>query len=191
MEYSYTYSITNDTITGFDASKLGDFRNTIFLSLNTIKYINTYGDDLIIFFTSEITGTDKTDLDTIVNNYIYVEPIVQGDKTVRYDINQSNIKGINWVLINTFDFPGSIINNVTHIKFLGKLINGTSYDVKIFDYTNDTTICTQTFTNTNTEILDMGTISNIPTTDVIFEVHVKCDAEESKCSSETINIFYN
>ena len=42
--------------------------------------------------------------------------------------------------------------------------------LRIFDYTHGHTICEKSFTNERKEIIDLGTLSNLPNEDAVFEL---------------------
>ncbi len=73
-----------------------------------------------------------------------------------------------------FIWPGSsYIGTPASIKVTGILDRtGTGY-VKIYDLTNAQQICEGTVTSLSWGIADLGTLSNIPTGEAIWEIHLK------------------
>jgi len=134
--------------------------------------------------------------------------------------NSSKPKGIDWA--NNSDFSQKIfksslegtsqikskeyivainisisenINTISNISVLSYMDNkADSYDVRVYDITNDNIIAEKNFTNTSMEINDLGTLSNLPTNDAIFEVQVKINASKlswSKAYIKEVNVFYS
>jgi hypothetical protein len=65
--------------------------------------------------------------------------------------------------------------NLRRVKFIGnKEGNVSSYDVEVYDVTNQTSLVSGNFTNTGIDdINDVGTISSSPSGDVILEINAK------------------
>lgn len=59
------------------------------------------------------------------------------------------------------------------VKLNSYLKSGTSYDVKVIDITNNNALAETNFTNTAQQNNDIGTLTNVPTTDAEIEVHLK------------------
>ena len=74
----------------------------------------------------------------------------------------------------SFVWPGSsYIGTPVSIKIAGILdVAGTGY-VKIYDLTNSQQICEGTLTTTDWSIADLGTLSNIPTGEAVWEIQLK------------------
>lgn len=70
--------------------------------------------------------------------------------------------------------PGGNLLTITKIYVLSYMTsNINSYDVQIYDLTNDMIIASKNFTNTSTQKNDMGTLSNLPLNESIVEIQVK------------------
>lgn len=82
----------------------------------------------------------------------------------------------NYVQVAIFYFAGTdAIGTPTAFKAIGfKDATPTSWDIQVVDLTNALTIATKTGnTGTAAEIVDMGTLSNLPTGPAMFEVQLK------------------
>lgn len=87
-----------------------------------------------------------------------------------------NTVSATYVQAGVFRFGGTTtLGTPTKIKAIGwKDAATTSWDVKLNDITNATTIATKTGNTGNTaEIVDMGTLSNLPAAEAMFEVQIK------------------
>ena len=48
----------------------------------------------------------------------------------------------------------------------------TSYDVRVYDQTNDEVLAEDNFTNTTIALHDMGTLSNVPSNDSLINIQI-------------------
>ena len=98
------------------------------------------------------------------------------------DLDYTLMKGDNggaYVRKGSFIFKGtSALGTPTNIKALTKVVS-TAGKIRIYDATNANTICENTnISNTSLAIVDLGTISNLPSGEAIFEI--QCDASGTK-----------
>lgn len=79
-----------------------------------------------------------------------------------------------WVRVDHFIYPGSVIAAVDRVLINSQAESGVTYDVRLYDVTNGNEIAKVTGkTNTIPAISDLGTPSNVPSGDAQWEVHVK------------------
>jgi hypothetical protein len=84
-----------------------------------------------------------------------------------------SISSSSYSVLASFIYGGSTaVGAPTYMKAILHT-SATSGDIKIFDSTNAQTIATKNFTNSTKLIIDLGTLSNIPTGEAIFEVQMK------------------
>ena len=80
----------------------------------------------------------------------------------------------SYTTLSVFIFPGSTSFDISAAKVVSRMDSGpTSYDIRIQDITNALTVATANFTNLLDEINDMGTLSNLPVAESIFEIQIK------------------
>lgn len=87
-----------------------------------------------------------------------------------------NTVSATYVRAGVFRFGGTnTLGTPTKIKVVGwKDAATTSWDLQILDITNVTTIAVKTGNTGNSpEIVDMGTLSNLPTAEAMFEAQLK------------------
>lgn len=87
-----------------------------------------------------------------------------------------NTVSATYVQAGVFRFGGTTtLGTPTKIKAVGwKDAATTSWDVQVLDITNSLTIVTKTGNTGNSpEIVDLGTLSNLPTAEAMFEVQIK------------------
>jgi hypothetical protein len=81
-----------------------------------------------------------------------------------------------WTTVAIFHFGGTTaLGAPSKIKGIGyKDANPTAWEIRVLDTTNATTIVTKTGnTGTVPEIVDLGTLSNLPAAEAIFEVQIQ------------------
>lgn len=92
------------------------------------------------------------------------------------DVPYFNTTNIAYTTVGAFLFGGTTaLNTPSKIKAIGfKDAGPTSWDVRVLDITNTTTIATKTGnTGTAPEIVDLGTLTSLPAAEAIFEVQIK------------------
>ena len=74
-----------------------------------------------------------------------------------------------------FVFQGSTVTGTpTLIKIIAEVSSGSTGSVRLFDATNSLVIAEKTgISSTTPSIVDMGTISNVPTGEAIFEIQLR------------------
>ena len=79
----------------------------------------------------------------------------------------------SYQLVGTFRFPGTDAAGVpSYLKVVAYLSNGTDFDIKVIDAGNGGVTVAEVVdqTNASAAIIDMGTLSNLPTGESVFEV---------------------
>ena len=81
----------------------------------------------------------------------------------------------NYTLHGNACFPGS--NNFGTLSKIHGItwVESDAAYIKIYDYNNGLTIVEKQITNTDKDCIDLGTLSNVPTDQAIFEIHLKKD----------------
>lgn len=77
--------------------------------------------------------------------------------------------------VDHFIYPGSTItaSNVTRVLVNAQAESGVMYDVRLYDVSNGNEIAKVTgLTNETPGILSLGTVSNVPSSDAMFEIHI-------------------
>jgi hypothetical protein len=82
---------------------------------------------------------------------------------------------------------------ITNIEVTSYMSSGlTSYTIQVYDTTNSEIIAEKEFFNTESNLNDLGIISNLPQTNSTFEVYVKTNGSKSaNAYIENIIITYN
>jgi len=98
------------------------------------------------------------------------------NKTFHINFKAQTTTSTTWKELKTFIFDGSDdFGTITKIGVLSiKKSDVDGYVVRIYDSTNSLAIATSgTLTNNTQAINDLGTISNVPTGEAIFELQLK------------------
>ena len=102
-----------------------------------------------------------------------------GDVVLNLSGNSQNYlftKNATYTVLSRFIFRGTIaLGTPTNIKIVAHVKTAAKPgDVKVYDLTNTETICEVTGINgTSSYIIDLGTISNLPSGEAIFEIQAK------------------
>jgi hypothetical protein len=94
----------------------------------------------------------------------------------------------SYTVLSRCIFPGSSVVSLTKILASVSTISGSySLDIRIYDITNSLVIAEKlTITSTTVTIHDLGTISNVPVNQAIFEIQLRANGNASRvarCSS--------
>jgi hypothetical protein len=146
-------------------------------TLDQVTVATTKG-DLLAFNGSNHTrlpvGANKTILQadsSATNGFKWVS-----DK--KFIVSSKNIlktTSTSWTMVDNFMFPGSSIasGNVYRILVNAQGESGVTFKIRIYNVSVLQEIASITGqTNTVPQIIDLGSLSNIPSTDAMFEVHV-------------------
>ncbi len=157
--------------------------------------INVSGDVIDIIFDSSLSVGEQTTLDTLISNHV---PSTNKEKVIFFSFvpPSRNTNLSVYHRIATFKYNGSDnIGPIDYIEILGcSDADVTSYDVRVVNALTMDTIAEKTgISNTVSTITDLGTISNIPTDESIFEVYVKKvgGSETSNVHIEEITVYHN
>lgn len=92
-----------------------------------------------------------------------------------------------YTIFNKFCFCGTAVaGSPTNIKIIAHIEKAEDLcSVRIYDVTNSKVICEKTgINNTASQVIDLGTLSNLPTAEAVFEIQAKStDGDEIRISS--------
>lgn len=135
------------------------------------------GDDVDITFDSALSGAEQTTLDGLVSSHS--SAVTVGTIVENISVPDNIVDSTSYMTVASLDFPGTAVwNTVTNIKVISMMeSDGTNYDIKIMNTSvmPPVQICTKNLTNTDEEISDLGTLSNLPVGESIFEVQARVD----------------
>ena len=190
MDYKYTKSIATDFGGQFNIEQFHNIVKDTITLMPVFKGVNMIGDSIELVFSSELSESQLTTLNSLVSSYTYTEPMPE----LVHNINKSpQINDINtpvYKRIGALIFPGG---THCHFKVYSYMDSGvTSYSIKITDITNKTTILEKTMTNTEEAIVDLGKGNNIPVATALFEISAKraASAATKYAHIDSITIFY-
>ena len=92
-------------------------------------------------------------------------------------------------VIDSFSFQGTQMLGIP--KQIMALVqqNATSSDIRIYDVNNGNVIAETNFTNTQPALINLGTLSNLPTSPTLFEMHLRRNGQgNQKARVRTIHI---
>lgn len=177
---SYTYSITSDFTSGIASDQLHTEIDDSSIGA-VLSYVETVGDVVTIVFQSSLSGGDVSTLNALVAAHV-------PDITTRYnsvatfipkddEVKQSSFKRLATLVYNGSDSIGTI-STIVGVGYMDE--DTTSYTVRIYDKTHNTTIAEDTFTNTSEMSITMTTIQNVPATPSVLELQAKRSSNKNK-----------
>lgn len=186
-----TYSKTSNFPNGIVEDQLEDEIIENGTLSHNVLYINTYNDNVNIFFDGTLSTPDKNTLDIIVSNHNYIEK-KQPRGIISKTLVEKNYDETNYSLINNIYYPAKeLANSIYEINVTTEFNkNNENYTLKIYDSTNNKTIAEQTFNNTTLQTIKFSTLNNIPTNSATLELHAKVSKKNSKINFYNINILY-
>lgn len=152
--------------------------------------MNVTGDIIEIMFDSELSNLEEVQLNNIISSHVPEEYI--GTNIMNITIPENYITLTNYVTLISFNFPGTNkLRNITHIKIISEMEeSGTFYEVRICNINNNTKICSKILNNTKESINNLGTISNLPKKESIFELQARVNGT-TIAYIKNINIHYD
>ena len=189
MSSIYPYTLSTDFSNGVNSAKLYEEIIAVITS-PVLEYINvnTSGDLVEIVFAASLSGPQEITLDGLVAAHDGSPTIVLKSRTIAIN---TETKLEYYHKINTFFFSGSLKEDIRSISVIANIKNDTnSYDVRIYDKTNKQVIASANFTNVESELNDLGTLSNIPTGESIFELQVKSNKKNQIIVVSELVIYY-
>ena len=172
-KYSYTKDIAD-----FDISQLSyeiEQNSTIITELD---YVNFMQPNLDIYFDVSLSAEEEAELNTIVANSPDSNlPMPTGDTVEKNLIVNGIARSTSYQTISRFIYMGkNNVGEIKEIKIVSYMDEGiTSYNVRIVDKNNQSNIIAEItgLSNTEDDIVDMGSINNIPSSESRFEIQVK------------------
>jgi hypothetical protein len=192
----YTYSLADDTASG--SVILNKLQNEIDLQISGVTHINLSGDNIDIHSSSDLSAGDQTTLTTIVSNHNGVElNLEKAPKMIQQiDVNKSSKTQNNYVTMSKIIYYGAeSIGEIQTIEVIAYMeSNATSFDIKIVDKKNSSNVIAEKtgLTNTIDEIIDMGTISNLPSKKSRLEIQIRKNGsnKSAKVYLDTVLVKY-
>lgn len=185
---SYTFNIEQSFSNGgVEQDKLfKEIRNSLYKPSNILLI----GDDIIISFTQTLTNGEETILNNIISNHSPIPEII-GKNVQIFSVKTGSFSNTIYQSISLFNFPGSSINDLTHIKVVSYVNILSNYSIRIYDITNNKVIVETTLNNINETLNNLGTLSNIPFIDTLMDVQIKVENPLSRAYLKSIIIYYN
>ena len=152
--------------------------------------IDMTSDDINIMFDSELSNIEEIRLNSLINSHVPLS--YEGNRIMNISVPDNYVTLSCYTTLAAFNFPGTNkIKNITHIKIISEMEDdGTSYEVRLCDITNNTKICSKILNNVEENITDLGTINNLPKKESIFELQARV-VGETVAHINNINIHYD
>jgi len=175
MATTYTKSYITDFGSSFNQSQFHSEIDAEAGIAPNLLQVDKTGDVIDIIFDAALSAGEQTTLDTLISNHT---PDTSKAKEQFFIINpkRESIKTSTYSTVAVFKYGGSIaLGTIDYINIISYMDSGpTSYCTRVMSKTSNVQIAEKTgLTNTTEAINDMGTITNVPTTEEIFELQVK------------------
>ncbi len=168
------YSLSTNFPSGIDSSKLERIINA---SIPGLVGITTYADNVEILFTNAIDSTQKTLLDSIVAAHLPDQ--TPPNNSLNIMIMRST-KLNEYELICSFILNEKVNFNINSISFTSRLSGSImSYDIRLYDSTNNNILASGNYTNSDLQLNSINSLSNVPTSQAVLEIHAKKNGGES------------
>lgn len=136
------------------------------------------GNNITCLFSAQLSAPDEATLSNLIATFVpdtNADPC--GDKFADILINKT-VSSLVYTTCGAFYFPGSSSGiSISDIKLMSYLTAGTSYFVRVIDYTNNKIVVPETtFTNTTYQYNDLGTLQNLPRKKALMEIQVKASS---------------
>jgi hypothetical protein len=129
--------------------------------------------NIYVVFAAELSPADFSTLTTVISNHNGNVPPTPTSRVIlatRTNIYKSNV----WDRAIAFHYDSDINKSITAIEAYSCMVNGiTSYDIRVYNATANEVIVEATFTNTEYQTVNLGTISNMPLTHSDIDVLVR------------------
>lgn len=184
---TYTFSTSSGFATSENITLINadiDAQITESLRTNT----EAIGDTIAVTFSSALSESDITTINGIFA--LRDNPRTRGSKIISI-YPMSYVKTKIYQIVARFPCRKF---NITNIEITGYMDSSlTLYTVRVYDPSNDQILVQTDLTNTQVESPDLGTINNIPETEVELEVQVKItgNAVGKFAYIENIIIYYD
>jgi hypothetical protein len=193
----YTFSISADTATGVFSSDLFLLQIGGSAIAGLFKHVDTVGDVMDVWCTDELSSEDVATLDGLVaaHDGTGYEPPVESTRSENFIFTGSDtqpyqrIRKTQWQVAARVRFRGCNDMGVPlAVKAVMWVVPGGEAWARIYDVTNDALICEGGSTTAEeSEVVDLGTIQNLPAGEAVWELQVKRAGGEGRVHSLSID----
>jgi len=136
---------------------------------------NPYGDAIDITFSEQLSSQDAVKLHNIITEWDS-NTLIEYNKVNSITLSTaSGTVSTSYRRAGVYGYDGSsTVGKLKKITIVGYRDDGAvSYSVRVFDINNSETIAEATFNNNSDDVMDMGTLNNIPDESTVLEIQVK------------------
>jgi hypothetical protein len=138
-----------------------------------------------MIFDRELTGGEEVTLENVLNNH--VPEILYSQYFCPYS-SDTNIVSAEYKSVVSFNFPIQL--GIKKIEVVANIPGtATSYDLRVLDITHNNILFTGNYTNINSQILVLSSLSNIPLSSSFISVQVKVNGGDKTVLINNISVF--
>lgn len=183
---SFSWFLETTFTSGLDVAKLyKDIRGGVMKPTNA----GVAGDYYVVDFPATLTSPLSDTLNTIVTTHVGT-PDPEGSYFFIFPLSDEQFNNTSYTSCGAFEYPGRNVDDLTNIRFTGAVTTG-NYSVRIYDVTNSQIIAEGTFSNISKTVNDLGTLSNVPYNDVLFDVQIKTSSSSAYATPSSLSFHYN
>lgn len=164
MTTSYTYSLSVDFHGAINSYTFGLEVMADTAITEVYNGVVQDGDVVTVYFDSALTTDEKTSLDAVVAAHDGTVVTVMSTYHTSLPINSVSTSELVYKVIATYLYDTSYYVSLDKILLTSYIDPGdTSYDIRIYDSTNNNTLATTNFTNSTKGIVTVSPLTNVPT----------------------------
>ena len=188
----YTFTVSPATLSNKNLSELNTkISQKINVPINTV---NSNGNSKVnVDFNDELSNSERIKLHKVLLSWDTESTNIY-EKIIPVYLNGNGINTSSYLRYGVYGYSGTNLTlsfkKISIVAYMDNTV--TDYSVRIFNMTNSNIIAEATFTNTTEQILDMGSLSNIPSNPSILEIHLKRNGGNNNSKAyATQVIFYS
>jgi len=167
-EFSYEYSLKTDFPQGLMSGQLHQTINSNKNITSQLSRIDTDGDLVQIVFESELDESSRNILAEIITSYVYEPPYSLNREQQYVTIGQTDSN--DYQRVAQFIFGGGCYAKLYSISYITD--ENFSYNVKIYDKTNEKIIIEKNLSNTDKNLQILGVSSYLSSSPAIWEIYM-------------------
>jgi len=184
---NFSYLMDSSLPNGVNIDKL---RGEIILALDREDfYLAIRGPKLVVKFSATLDNAEQTILNNTINGHSPIMTDVVIDNIINLECQFHDTSITTYQTCAQYLYPGKLAHySIKSVKILAYLESGTSYDVRLVDVTNGTLLGVASYSNIQTEIVTLDSLSTSPKSESLLEVQIKVNGTGAKVNVRSITV---
>jgi len=186
--YSYIYSLSNNFDGQVKLDQLHQEIENIGITGANFIGITQTSNEIAVIYDNELNIDEQIVLDDAIANHI-PDNSPPRNNFINYSPTIAKVQSTSYTKVGSIFLDNSKLE-ITYIDVVAfKGNNQASYNIRIYDTINDNVIVESTnLTNTESSIINLGNLSNIPSTSTVYEIQAKLSALTGSPASRHVTI---